>query len=307
MFKWPRTPSPRAHAHEVADYAELVCWQESIMSRSALSKQLGRIDEFDYSDGVPEEDATDRIVDEAYREIELRQKACRDGYPFVVSEQGYTLDGVLGSKNDRHMIYRYLLLATRLDMAANRVHADIDGTSLFEELASEVARNYLGDRAESLVFGSMSEITSFSGRVNYLCRRIQEGDGFVNRDEAPEVAKDGRLDVVAWKDFTDEQPGKLIAFGQCKTGTSYGNALTQLQPDSFCRKWLRSFPILTPLRMFFVAEARSRLRWYSAASDAGLLFDRCRIIDFCDDISSDLLERVSTWTATAAKQAELAG
>ena len=51
----------------------------------------------------------------------------------------------------------------------------------------------------------------------------------------------------------------------------------------------------------------SRLHWYSASSDAGLLFDRCRIVDFCDDISSEVLKKVTIWTEAAAEAADLPG
>ena len=305
MFKWPQTPSPRASKQELADYTELVCWREGLMSRTALSGQLGRIDDNDYSDGVPEEDPTDGVVHTVYAEIEQRLDACRDGYPFLIDNQGYTLRSVSDIENHRHIVYQYLLLATRLNMNESRMQADIDGALLLEELAADVAREYFGARAESIVFGTAANTQDFPNKVNQLCKGLKEGDGFLSHQEAPTTERDGKLDVVAWKHFNDGRPGKLIAFGQCKTGTSYMNTLSQLQPDSFCRKWFRSFPALVPLRMFFVADAISRLLWYNAVSDAGLLFDRCRIVDFCGDISADVLSKVKAWTAAAARENEL--
>ena len=307
MFKWPGEPSARAPEHELADFVELATWQRNSMSMTALTKLLGRLDENDYSDGVPEEEERDRVVEEAYMEIERRKEACRNGYPFVIGEQGDTLRADQDIPNNKHLIYKYLLLATRLNMKDNRVHADIDGALLFEELASEVAREYLGARAESFVFGTAAETHSFRDKVNDLCARIGEGDGFVNRDESPPRERDGKLDVVVWKHFTDGLAGKLIAFGQCKTGTNYKDSLTQLQPDSFCKKWLQSPLVLTPVRMFFVSEALPRSHWRNDSIDAGLLFDRCRIVDFCDNVSRDVLVKVTTWTAAAAKATELSG
>lgn len=305
MFKWPGEPSSRAPDHELADFAELRAWQRNLMSMTALSRLLGRLDENDYSDGVPEEEKTAQRAEEAYQEIERRKEGCGDGYPFKMTEEGYTLRTPGNAKNHKHTIYKYLLLATRLNMKDNKCHVGIDGALLFEELAAEVAREYLGARAESLVFGTAAGITDFQEKVDDLCKRIREGDGFVNHDEAPPKEKDGKLDVVVWKPFTDGLPGKLIAFGQCKTGTDYRDTLTQLQPDSFCRKWLQSSPVVTPMRMFFVAEALPRSRWYNASSDAGLLFDRCRIVDFCDNVDAGTLEKVTAWTAAAAKATEL--
>ena len=300
MFKWPDVPSDRASIGELADFAELLCWQKTSTSLTALCAALGRLAENDYTDGVPEEEETPRIVGEAYSEIERRKEACRDGYPFVISEDGYTLTMAMDNNNRRHSVYRYLLLATRLNMATARVHAGIDGTLLLEELAADVGREYLGARAESLIFGANSGTANFPGRVDELCRRLQEGGNFVSHNAALPTAKDGKLDVVVWKHFNDYKPGKLIAFGQCKTGTNFRDSVTQLQPDSFCRKWLRVPPTLVPVRMFFAAEAISRLSWYDIASDTGLLFDRCRIVDFSDELTGDVLARLRAWTEGAA-------
>ncbi len=301
MFKWPQAPSANASGHEIADFSELQCWRDSGTSVTALSQAIGRIEDNDYFDGVPEEDESDLVIDEAYAEIDRRERACRNGYPFVVGEEGQTLLARRDTHNHRHLVYRYLLLATRLNMKTDRVHAGIDGALLFEKLAAEIAREYFGPRSKSIVFGTAAQASTFPDKVNNLCRRLGEGGRFVNRDQAPPKERDGKLDIVAWTPFSDGLAGKLIAFGQCKTGTSYRDLLTQLRPDSFCNKWLRSSPVLTPVRMFFVSEALSRLRWRSTAADAGLLFDRCRIVDFADEIDSRVLERVTVWTEGAAK------
>ena len=305
MFKWPGAPSAHASEHELADYAELICWRQGSTSSTALSRLLGRLEDNDYSDGVPEEETTDTDVEESYTEIEQRVIACRDGYPFKIMKPGYTLQANQEGENHKHLIYKYLLLATRLHMDNNRCHADIDGALLLEELAAEVAREYLGVRAESLVFGTAAGETGFREKIDELCKQMKEGSGFVSRVRTPPREQDGKLDVVGWKHFTDDLPGKLIVFGQCKTGTNYKSTLTQLQPDSFCRKWLQSPLVITPVRMFFVSEALPRGDWYNVSSDAGLLFDRCRIVDFCDNISTDVLEKVRAWTAAASEATEL--
>ena len=307
MFKWPGMPSPQAPDHEQADYAELVAWQTSSMSMTALTNDLKRIDENDYSDGVPEEEETARVAEEAYLEIERRGEACGNGYPFVTDQHGYMLRLNQGASNDKYFIYKYLLLATRLDMQGNRFHAGIDGASLFEELAAEVAREYLGSRAESLIFGTQAGTADFRGKVDDLCKQIGEGGGFGDLNETSPKQKDGKLDVVAWKRFTDGLEGKLIAFGQCKTGTNYTGTLSQLQPDSFCRKWIRSPFAFPPIRTFFVAEALPRSRWRNASIDAGLLFDRCRIVDFSNEVSEDVVGKIKAWTEAAARATDLDG
>lgn len=300
MFKWPGTPSAQAPRYELADYAELVCWNQGSTSTTNLTADLSRLDENDHSAGVPEEEEASRVVEEAYAEIEQRREACRGGYPFDTTRQGHTLRASPDTGNPRHAIYKYLLLATRLDMKNNRIHKRIDGTLLFEELAAEAAQEYFGARAEKLVFGTATRKNSFSGKVDNLCKRMKEGNRFHNHTGAKPKARDGKLDIVVWKSFADHEPGKLIAFGQCKTGTRYKDTLAQLQPDAFCDKWLFTKPAVPPVRIFLISEALSRVGWYDVTRDAGLLFDRCRIVDFCDNISSDVLKKVTTWTKAAA-------
>ena len=299
MFKLPGIPSLRASAYELADYAEWVCWRDDNSSMTQLLKDLGRLAENDYLDGVPEEEPIDRVVEEAFAEIERRETACRGGYPFALGNEGYSLLSSGKGENDKHIIYKYLLLATRLDMARNQCHADVDGTSLFEKVAAEAGQSYFGARSEKLIFGTSAKGSNFPAKVDALCKQMQEGDGYVNRDETPPKERDGGLDVVVWKPFADSLPGKLIGFGQCKTGTHYRSTLTYLQPSSFCDNWLYTSPTVPPVRMFFVAEALPRYNWNSTARKAGLLFDRCRIVDYSDDISAGILEKVTAWTAAA--------
>ena len=294
----------------MADFLELMAWRDGRMSEVALSRLLGRLGENDYPDGVPEEDEVDRAAENAFEELARRYDACGGGYPFVLGDEGVTvrLDEPEDEGGDaRHAIYKYLLLATRLNMRDCRRHADCDGALLFEELAAESARHYLGARSESLVFGTAAGAGDFPRRIDELCERMGEGGRFCNRDDAPPRARDGKLDVVAWKPFADRLPGKLIAFGQCKTGTHYEGELTQLQPDSFCSKWLDTPPAVTPVRMFFLAEAHPRGRWRSAAVDAGILFDRCRVVDFCRNPSPAVRKKVQDWTRAAAEATGLPG
>ena len=90
--------------HELADFAELTCWQQDSTSATTLSRVLGRLGENDHSGGVLEEEETDTRVEEAYVEIERRQEACRDGYPFVIGEWGHTLRAIQDADKPGHVI-----------------------------------------------------------------------------------------------------------------------------------------------------------------------------------------------------------
>lgn len=299
MFRWPGVPSSRADTHEIADFSELLSWRQGSASATTVVQDLGRLDENDYSEGVPEEDEIPHVVEDAFREIELRIEASNGGYPFAFNENGTVIYPIQGD-DARFVAYKYLLLSTRLDMNMNRIHAGLDGTELLERLAAVAARHYLGERAESMIFGTSEDSSDFPTKINDLCQRLGEGDGFANRSANARRMKDDKLDVVAWTPFADRREAKLIAFGQCKTGTSWKNQVTQLQPDNFCSKWFQSQPLVNPVRMFFISEALSSVDWRNQSVDAGLLFDRCRIVDFCGGLENDLFLSLQEWTAAAA-------
>ena len=122
MFKWPGIPSPRADIHELADFAELVCWRDGSASVANLSRSIDRTGENDYSAGVPEDEDTPIDVGEAFNEISTRSNACRNGYPFVFDDTGNAIYITQNAWDNKHIIYQYLLLATRLDMSKNRTH-----------------------------------------------------------------------------------------------------------------------------------------------------------------------------------------
>lgn len=305
MFKWPTPPSPQASVHELADFTELLCWQQTTTSVTAVERSLSRLGENDHSEGVQEDDRLRDVIEEVFQELDRRKVACHGSYPFQLDETGTILNAVQTVNSGRIVIYKYLLLATRLNMGthqgSDRIQAQLDGTKLLEDLAAEACREYFGPRAESMVFGTAAEDSTFRDKVSSLCEKLREGNGYKDNPHRRTRARDGKLDVVVWKHFADGLESKLIVFGQCKTGTNYRDSLSDLQPDAFCNKWLNEVPALTPMRAFFVAEALDPADWFNTAADAGLLFDRCRILDFSSEVSLEVLGRVSTWTAAAAE------
>ena len=302
MFKWPDAPAASAPVREMADFAELLAWRNGTASTGDMIAAVNIMEENDDSERTPGDTRSVRGVEETFLELEFRAEACgnRRGYPFRIDKQGDTLRLDTPRTNPRSLVYKFLLLATRLNMRTDRMHAGIDGALLFERLCAQIARAYYGPRAKSAVFGTGTGSAAFRNKVDDLCRRLEEGGGF-RVDGTALYVRDGKLDIVAWAPFADRREGKSILFGQCKTGTNYKDSLTQLQPDSFCRKWLRSQPALPPIRGFFISEALSAAGWYDAASDAGLLFDRCRIMDFCNVRDPGILADIRSWTSAAAE------
>ncbi len=297
-FKLPKLPSPHAELHELADFAEIAAWECGQVSEREIIAYLGRTDDNEDNSGVSdsEEEATN-LLPEVMNEIERRVRACNARYPFTLSPEGTVLHfDQESAQSIESRVYRYLLLSTRLDMKSSKIHAGLDGTLLLEELAAHVLKNYLGARSKVFVFGT-ARSGNFKDKVNKLCHEMKEGVGFRNLDgESNVTAVDDNLDAVAWAPFSDEAPGQLILVGQCKTGTSWHGLENQMQPDQFAKKWFKEPFLVTPVRAFCLSEAINRARFKRTQIASGILFDRCRIVDFCGGFDCSRIEK---WTTTA--------
>ena len=313
MFKWP-TPLPVrpteveqadldelvAWQTDLADFSEFTSWQGGSTSDTHVSRQLAMAEENDHTNGVPITDELHDEVQDAFGLVGERVDSYGSAYPFELDESGRSLQLRPHGDSPTQTVYKYLLLATRLNMNKNRRHGGIDGPDLFEQLCSEVASQYFGEGSRSLVFGTSSGVRSFSQRVKDLCTHIAEGNTYRNNSGGTPQAKDDGLDVVVWNPFTDARAGKLLGFGQCKTGTHYEEDFTRLQPDAFCKNWFDVMPAVQPVRLFFITDVLPSERWYKRSTYAGIIFDRSRLIELSENISSRTLAKIYTWTRAAA-------
>lgn len=300
MFKLPnKIPNFQDGVSDIADFFETECLKskQGKVSFRKISVAAAHGDDEIEINGI--EDDNDKFnsntFDEVCAEIQRRSQACGGGYPFSLEDGGYMLKLEWPIGTPATLNYAYLLLATRLNMKDNRVHDGIDGALLFEKISAFVAQNYWGERSESMVFGT-SNVGEFSKKVDELCARIGEGRGFLNRDNTSPDAQDDKLDIVVWKSFQDDNPSKLIGFGQCKTGTSWKDLTTQLHPDAFCKNWFHTMPVVDPVRLFFISDSFFVQKQFSKSTSAGVVFDRFRIIDFLPaNLDEQLTDEVKKW------------
>lgn len=295
-YKIPNTPVRGASSHELADYLELLCIVNGgEYSINDAQPQIDIISDEDDQEGIMNED--DQIYDDlqfALEEIDRRFYACDGHYPFSTDRNSIRYSpGESSIEQKMSLVYEYMLLATRLNMQQYKISGNIDGSLLFEELSALAVQNYFGNKAESFVFGTRSQ-GGFKEKINQLINSLNEGVKAKDPEDPTHDEKDGGLDVVVWKSFSDGKRGKIIGFGQCKTGTEWRNLVGNLDPDEFCKTYFQEQPISKPIRLFFVAESFKE-NFEKICRRAGIMFDRCRIMENLVEISDDLCSRIKIW------------
>lgn len=297
MFKLGQLPSPRAKPHELADWIELQCLRFGIISiRGAANALKQRSDNLADEGCSDEDDEAIACLDEALGEVARRRDILPTEFPFIIESEGQVVRR-FDQKSLGSLLYRFLLLTTRLNMTAAKVQGGQDGTQLFEELTAIALSRYLRAPAvQTMVFGTAS-LGGFEEKARELCARLEEGE-FRPIDNAPVDANDDGLDVVTWIPFPDGLAGKLLIFCQCKTGTSWSEATEDLQPDHFIQKWIPGV-VSKPVRAFSIAESPDIRHSQSRAIETGLILDRCRLVSVCDQLPEELSTRIEVWTSAA--------
>lgn len=287
--------SPTA-ALPLADWLELqaILSPDGNSSRGDLESALRSLSAFEGNNN----DAVEQKIMEVFNEVESRSRAADRAYPFTLD---YGRNGVIELKSQwtDFPAYTFCLCLSYFgwDPHATR---DINPPKLFEHVSCLAARQYL--HGEAIGFGSPRKQlpSSFASAVEQLCQLIGEGEGY---SQYPTLNRqDDTLDLVAWKDFADRLPGKLLMFGQCAAGKDWEKKLPELQPDVFVKLWMRRSPVSPIMRSFFVPHRADDQDWWRLYSaKGGIFFDRCRVAFWAHDAQDDLAQQVA-WTSALLAQ-----
>lgn len=294
----------------IADWAELSAFLGAVcaVSREDIVRALYRT----YS--MPEGAARTKSGD-VFNELADRVNCCHRcpakkstaAYPFRIERnQGVLSLGPQRSQNrDYGLIYLFLLAISRANMdSRSRVLAGIDPTKVFERMCADVLATFWGGHSEvsgAMVFGTArGNRMAFPAKVEDLCERLKEGVGW-RPDARPPGAGDGKLDVVAWRRFFDDRQGSLVGFAQCKTGVHWRQHLAKLRPEVFCRRFMQKTLILDPVRLYMVPCCVERRNWETDTGEGGILFDRCRVVQYAQGVSAAVVRDCRGWLGEALK------
>lgn len=295
MFNRPNSKDPAA---VVADFMELQCLlTQNPVSTYSMRSLFSMSDDELENDGVESsDDLSVDAIEDGIKVCEERSTFCPAKYPFSVGRCSLEPQEAVGVNRD---IYQFLLLSTRLDMNTQKVQAGQDATKLFEELCVFVAKEYFGQHAKAMVFGTAGG-GGFKHKVEDMIRSLNLTSSYKVPLGSTGRQKDAAVDVVVWIPFSDNKDSQMIAIGQCKTGTHWDGMLTATLPRVFFGSYFTGDPFADVERMFFVSESYGVDRWEERSRKAGIMFDRTRIMEYIpDNIDAGLVGRISQWNRDA--------
>lgn len=302
-----QAPPTSECAETLADWIEVCsivdtdrrCSREDLISALRVAGSIDAFEQFG-SEGDVGSEVIQGLAESAMDVIENRAEILSGNrYPFVVSSGGIATSEVTSEAGE---VYQLLTLSSYFSGDIGGSNAEY--TRLFEDIAAVAARDYLGGSATNAEIYQMGsprrsgQPSRFADAVTDMCAKMHDGGLAKDRLQAAHM-KDAKLDIAAWIPTPDRRQGKLIGFGQCATGKNWRDKISELQPDSWCALWITDRFAVLPVRMFFVPHAIPSNDWLLVSYDAGMIFDRVRIVAHSKEVPPSISERVHQWLSTA--------
>jgi hypothetical protein len=296
--------------------------------------------------GPPGEDpdildpATERALDAVFEEIASRKRILASAYPFDLKVEKRRLNISVSAQSADELvenvraIYIACLYMTGvrgglINAKTAKLKADPDIGNAFQICATIAAAGYMS--GDAYWFGHpRPDQTPFMDAVKKLAGLLQATAAPLAPQGETLYAKDGGIDVVAWRDHHDGRPAKLIMYGQCASGMDWigkpvsgkvnrMEAYYTLKPS---KHWIPA--LLTPFPLYSERENAHRLRTEEAMqgfyrqteAEMGVIIDRLRLVRWCMEGLRDVqptvkdavdrLDDLFAWSQAASAAVRLA-
>lgn len=275
---------------KLADWLEINALLDNDCSASSQDLRYTLNREAEPEDDQIDTGDVDEEVTKVLNEIENRILSAGDGYPFKL-EHGEKIKKK--STGQEFLPYVFCLLISYLGSKNSKV-ANLWTVNAvakkFEELSKLSAEKFLKDEKTELIVEVFGYPRNWRGRcanprfikaLKDICKRSGEMI-YVKRISAA-TAKDGGLDIVAWKKFPDMLRTGFIFVGQCGVGQNWSDKLHEL--GDFL-KWFvsdRSQAIQAIFIPHLPEELREEEEWLENTLKSGMIFNRCRIAFLATD------------------------
>jgi hypothetical protein len=339
-----RSPVPTETRSRLADWLEVMCLANArgVATRGDLLGLYDLLGEDDHRlerddqtgedlEGEILEDARTESADVVLDELEHRAKVLRGYYPFVIEIRGQSWRIVAAPADSdaeaaaARSCYVFCLLTSairdRCIQGAGVPPLVQTMPNHFQAIAAEAAAGVMG--GQSISFGWPRPAgTGFRPALADVSKRMRLGKPL---DAVPLWSsgreKDAGIDVIAWRDFDDQRPGKLVLFGQVASGNDWTEKTVKTDTPHFL-SWFTERPtehyipaIFIPFPQHHACAGRKNAGFEAvAASEAwlreqefGLVIDRLRIVgvaarqlvDAKGAANEDVLNNVGAWIADA--------
>src|SRR6266568_3070197 len=260
---------------DTGDEVALAGWLEATMlveSRSYMPRARIR----KHIKSLFAEDEPDVSVEMLLREVGRRRRQCPTGYPFEEEASG-----VRYKRSKTATPYLFMLcISTSKPYRDERRHSDTD--ELFDSLALDALRKYLGAGAEGIRFGAPASgrrPLNFQEAIHWLAEKMNLSPGKGSPRRTP---GDGGLDVIAWRPFRDHRSGYLVLLAQCTVQRDWVTKAKDLTEDIW-RGWIDfgKDPHLVLAIPF--AIPRNYEKWDDLRRLVHTVLDRLRLAELLED------------------------
>ena len=272
--------------HYICDYIEIL----ALVNNDLLSKSdiINRLYYANLNQEEPEieDDKHDSKVLELFAILEVRRETFKEFYPFEITTNTVSSISLKSALSDCHKKYILLLLSSSLSYISQKEVVAKDNTleNDFEIFSFETLKNYISEDINIHQFGQAIYSGTLQQKVDKLAndlnfRTIYKKHYFNNKNRG-----DGGIDLVAWKQFTNDSNNLNIALylGQCATGKDW--IKKQDDVDKF-KNYIYFESHITNL-FFIPYDGRDRNREFTEEKDINIsksiLFDRVRLLNTID-------------------------
>ncbi len=243
-------PSADAQPTDLADWLELTAFFDCD-GQARLDQIDGclRIQEEEQEDDIADADAArERLRAAIETEIDFRSNGLRDAYPFALSGDGEKL--ALKQRGDRRGLSFYILClvlshATRSPILL-KTPADANLRDVrkrhFQILSTLAVAGHTNGPAISLGWPRESG-EAILEVVARACAGAYTGTAReVPANTANPSAKDGGIDVLAWKPANDRPPPAVYVFGQAASGRNWPDKSSRDEREEFLEHYFLERP-----------------------------------------------------------------
>ena len=311
------SPLPTDTRSKLSDWVEVNCLasQRSAASRAEL---LGLFDLLNDTEGhdldrdtvtgelleteILEDERT-ALVDDVLDELQFRSETLQGAYPFLVQTRGQQWRLTRkrpGEASEEEQLAQECYVFCLLTSAIR--DRSIEGANLppltramaihFQVIATEAAADVVG--GESISFGFPRPAgDGFRPALRIVSERLKLGRTL---DALPLWAsgaeKDAGIDAIAWRDFCDFRPGKLVLLGQVASGNNWTEKSVKSDTPHFL-SWFSERPMEHYIPAIFIPfpqhhlcfgkedaafEAVAKAQAWLREQEFGLVIDRLRIV-----------------------------